>query len=288
MPAPAYPLHPNLKHSETHVLPSLPKSTWSEADGLRPSVTDLMSPKKREKRQRSPPSNTPPTDPATETVFLGRDGLGAYIADPASFHSSRVVYHTENFVVINDLFPKSSIHLLLLPRNPSRQLLHPFNAFDGSDAEFLASVKEETRKLRILAAKELKRRFGKYSKTQQARDEAMQEPITSWPEGRDWDKEIISGIHAGPSMNHLHVHVMSREMHSECMRHRKHYNSFQTPFLIDVEEFPLEEGDDRRHSGREGYLNRDLVCWRCGKGFGNKFARLKEHLDEEFEAWKAE
>ena len=172
-------------------------------------------------------------------------------------------------------------------------------------------MKEETRKLRVLAAKELKRRFGKYSQTEQAREEAMREKEEAMrekeetmkekeetmkekeeegpdTEGRDWEKEIISGIHAAPSMNHLHVHVLSREMHSECMRHRKHYNSFQTPFLIDVDDFPLEEGDVRRRPGKEGFLDRDLVCWRCGKGFGNKFAKLKEHLEQEFEAWRAE
>jgi aprataxin len=35
-------------------------------------------------------------------------------------------------------------------------------------------------------------------------------------------------------------------------------------------------------------LKKDLVCWRCGKGFGGRFAELKRHLEEEFEAWRAE
>ena len=89
-------------------------------------------------------------------------------------------------------------------------------------------------------------------------------------------------------MNHLHVHILSVDRHSECMRHRKHYNSFATPFLIDVEDFPLNKHDPRRHAGRERYLERDLVCWRCQRNFRNKFAKLKEHLEEEFEVWKKE
>ena len=72
------------------------------------------------------------------------------------------------------------------------------------------------------------------------------------------------------------------------MRHRKHYNSFATPFLIDVEDFPLEKEGPRRHAGREGYLERDLACWKCQKNFRNKFAKLKAHLEEEFEVWKKE
>ena len=248
-----------------------------------------MSPKKTSQSRRPPSPHVRKAEHSTtKTVFLGRDGLGAYIADPASFPSSRIVYHTEKFVVINDLFPKSSLHLLLLPRNPSKQLLHPFVAL--SDTEFLSEVQAEVRKLRLLASKELKRRFGRDSKKEQAREAAMEENEgkSNWPDGRTWEKEIISGIHAGPSMNHLHIHVLSVDRRSECMRHRKHYNSFSTPFLIDVEEFPLADDDPRRHPGREGYLNQDLKCWRCGKNFGNAFKRLKEHLEEEFLAWKGE
>jgi len=167
-------------------------------------------------------------------------------------------------------------------------LLHPFEALE--DAEFLSKVQEQVKRFRILAAKELKRRLGKFSTSEEAREEALDrnnasEPVPV-PEGRDWDAEIVAGIHAGPSMNHLHVHILSRDRYSECLRHRKHYNSFSTPFFIPVEDFPLRPADERRHPGREGYMRRELRCWRCGKGFGNGFKRLKEHLGEEFEVWK--
>ena len=89
-------------------------------------------------------------------------------------------------------------------------------------------------------------------------------------------------------MTHLHIHVLSRDRVSECMKRKKHYNSFNTPFLIDVADFPLAEDDVRRHPGKEGYLDRPLVCWRCGKNFRNGFAKLKRHLEEELEVWKRE
>ncbi|KAF6845364.1 HIT domain-containing protein [Colletotrichum musicola] len=220
-----------------------------------------------------------------------RDGLGVYIEDPASFPASRVIYHNDDFVAINDLYPKASIHTLLLPRSPAHSLLHPFEAFD--DPEFLAKVQEEVLRLKNLVAKELQRRFARGSKAEGAREAVLDGRVEAeggeLPKGRDWHAEIITGIHAHPSMNHLHVHVLSREMHSECLKHRKHYNSFNTPFLIDVADFPLAEDDPRRHPGHEGYLmKRDLVCWRCNKNFGNQFARLKEHLDAEFVEWKKE
>lgn len=146
------------------------------------------------------------------------------------------------------------------------------------------------RELRVLVAKELKRTYGRFSALEKAREAALEAGTEGdkVPAGRDWSKDVMSGIHAHPSMNHLHVHVLSRDRYSECMRHRKHYNSFATPFLIDIEDFPLSKGDVRRHPGGEGYLQRDLKCWRCGKNFKNKFKALKDHLEEEFEEWKKE
>ena len=119
--------------------------------------------------------------------------------------------------------------------------------------------------------------------------ESAPAPGGDLPPGRDWSKSIISGVHLSPSMNHLHIHILSTDRFSPCMKHRKHYNSFNTPFLIPVEDFPLGEGDERLKKGvGRTYLESELRCWRCGKGFGNRFARLKEHLEEEFDKWKRE
>lgn len=253
-------------------------------------VTTLMSPKK----VKPPPAPSPevaPRHPATTaTTFLGRKGLGAYIASPEPFPPSRVISYSEKFVVINDLYPKSSVHLLLLSRDPAKTLLHPFDAL--GDKDFLAEVQSEVSKLRTLVAKDLRRRYGRFSVQDKAREQAMEaDSLPSeeqLPLGRDWSKEVVSGVHAHPSMSHLHIHILSVDRESDCMRHRKHYNSFATPFLIPIEDFPLPPNDRRRHPGREGYLHSDLKCWRCGKNFGSKFARLKDHLAEEFETWKSE
>lgn len=248
-----------------------------------------MSPKKpKEPHEKS--TKTPKSVRSSQaTTFLGRDGLGAYISSPAAFPTSRVIDHNERFVVINDLYPKSSVHLLLLPRDPAKTILHPFEAFE--DTSFLVDVQIEVKRLRELVAKELRHRFGKFSIRDKAREAAMdQEPMPAeedLPPGRDWSKEVVSGVHAHPSMNHLHVHIISKDRVNECMRHRKHYNSFATNFFVPIEDLPLDARDKRRHPGREGYLAGDLICWRCGKNFRNKFGQLKEHLAEEFEVWKS-
>jgi aprataxin len=246
-----------------------------------------MSSKRKASPSSSPSSSKKPH--ASNPLFDRRSGLGAYIVAPDKYEASRVIFYNDNVVAINDLYPKSSVHCLLLPRAEKYQLMHPFDAFE--DADFLATVRVEAAKLKSLVGKELRRKYGKFSKQEEAREAVLNGDIEladgeALPSGRDWEAEVKVGIHAHPSMNHLHVHVMSTDRYSESLKHRKHYNSFATPFFVELDAFPLEEDDRRRHPGREGYLNSDMKCWRCGQNFGNKFARLKEHLALEFEAWK--
>ncbi|KAK4541044.1 hypothetical protein LTR36_008413 [Oleoguttula mirabilis] len=242
------------------------------------AFTELLKPKK--------PKPTPKADEKTaRTVFAGRDGLAAYTTDPASFPQSRVVYYNEKFVVINDLFPKASVHLLILPRDTTKNVLRPQDAFD--DPAFLAECREEEKKVRAIVASELRRKFGAHSTSDKPRLAALEsdDPPATLPPGRDWDKEIMSGIHANPSMTHLHIHVLSRDMVSECMKKRNHYLSFTTNFLVNLGHFPLAEDDYRRHYGR---FPEDMFCWRCGRNYENKMAKLTAHLEEEFETWKRE
>ncbi|KAI9930378.1 hypothetical protein ASPWEDRAFT_171004 [Aspergillus wentii DTO 134E9] len=258
-------------------------NTLPEKPEKRDAFSELLSPKNKQQKH----ADDGPSKKSSKRAIGGvRDGLGVYIAKPESFPPNVVVYHNDDFVAIHDMFPKSTLHLLLLPRDPLKTRLHPFDAFE--DPEFLRKVKAEVKKLRTLAAGELRRKYGKDSAQDKERQEALdaEPPLDELPRGRDWEQEIMCGIHAHPSMNHLHVHVMSVDRYSGRLKHRKHYNSFSTPFFVNIEDFPLAEDDVRRHPGREGYLQRDFICWRCGEDFGNKFTSLKEHLEKEFNEWK--
>lgn len=270
----------------------------------KPKQEDMgQSSSKSHKRRASSPGQAAPSSSSTgastkkkQRSFKGRDGLGAYIADPAAFPASQVIYYNDDFVAIRDLFPKSAVHCLLLPRH----LAPDIEMFDAARADpaFLAAVRTEAAKLKTLVAKELERKFGRESQSSALRqlvldgDNNLGE-AEGWkegdplPPGRDWEKEVKVGLHSNPSMSHCHIHVLSRDMSSECLKHKKHYNSFNTEFFVDLADFPLGEAEERarKHSN---WSNRDLVCWRCGKNFTNKFQQLKEHLAQEFEAWKRE
>jgi aprataxin len=151
--------------------------------------------------------------------------------------------------------------------------------------------------IRQLAASELRRQFGHLSASdapyQTAREALMSAPSpptseqeAALPPGRDWLSEIVVGVHTHPSMSHLHIHIFSRDMLSPCLKHKKHYLSFNSSFLVQLDEFPLDEGSERFAPG--DWPTWDMRCWRCGQNFKNKFAKLKEHLEEEFDAWKKE
>jgi aprataxin len=196
-----------------------------------------------------------------------RYGLGEYLLDPANHPG--VLGYNDDFVVIKDRYPKATIHLLILPRDPVKQRQHPAEAFQ--DTTFLSKLKEEASKWRTLAGKELAR--------------TLCPPTVSIPD-RDWGAEIKVGIHSAPSMHHLHIHVISRDMHSPCLRHSKHYNSFNTPFFVELDEFPLTEEEVVARSKK--WHKGNMICWRCQRDFENKFTAIKQHLETEFEEWKEE
>lgn len=274
---------------ETTVEP--PEDAASEPPSKKPrnAFTELMSakptpspPKMARQIRTQNPTNL--RDPA--------NGLYPYIADPAAFPKV-VVRYNDNFVLMRDNWPKSVVHLLLLPRQPDKYVLHAHEAL--RDAEFLARYRAEAEECKKLAASELSRLISPFSVQQRKRIQAMEAddppPPDELPPGRDFAKDIRMGFHAHPSMNHLHLHIISRDMYSPCMKHRKHYNSFNTDFFLPLDDFPLAEDDIRRtipYQNANIGVGKDFICWHCDKNFGNKFTQLKAHLAEVFEQWKRE
>lgn len=248
------------------------------------------------------PKAKPAPEPSISygNFFNSRMGLGVYLDHPETFPPSVVISYDDDFVIIHDKFPKASVHTLVLPRSSEVYMKHPIDALE--DPVLLEKVKVQVQKVKTLVAAELQRRFGKFSAIEAPRQAVLNGEVddgaqseaggeakgqtSEIPPGRDWLDEVKCGIHAVPSMSHLHIHVLSREMHSPALKHKKHYNSFNTPFLVDVDDFPLPADDPRRNTREAGYLHFDLKCWRCGRNFKNQFKQLKEHLDVEFDHWK--
>ena len=258
------------------------------------AFSELMMPKVK-KAPKKPAKTTTKKDvilppvPGMYHPGNSRDGLYPYIAAPES--QGRVILHDPSFVLIQDKYPKATVHLLLLPRDLEKTTLDPRIAL-STDEPFLQSVREEAEKAAQLASKELARLLGPKSRTENLRLLAIEQdnPPEQLPAGRDWRSAIKVGIHAHPSMSHLHIHIISVDMHSECMLHRNHYNSFNTDFLIPLDAFPLPQDSRlRQREYQNAEISSDFKCWRCGENFGNRFSKLKQHIDdEEFPAWSTE
>lgn len=173
---------------------------------------------------------TPKPQPKkTKYSDIIKNGLGAYLDRPETFPPSQVIGFNENAVYIWDLYPKGSVHAIILPRDIEKRDMNPYDAF--SDKKFLNEMNIEAQKLKTLVAKELKRMYGKYSEADKKRVEYEKRLANGEvkegeevPEGRDWEAEVKVGFHSRPSMNHLHIHVMSRDCHSPCIKKGQHYS----------------------------------------------------------------
>lgn len=89
------------------------------------------------------------------------------------------------------------------------------------------------------------------------------------------------GFHAVPSMQLLHLHVMSNDHDSVCLKHRKHWNSFTTEFFMppkDILKQLEEEGNvkiDKQYY--EELLKKGLACHLC-KEKPKNMPTLKKHI----------
>jgi aprataxin len=113
------------------------------------------------------------------------------------------------------------------------------------------------------------------------------DPPDELPPGRDWLKDVRIGVHGYPSMNHMHIHIMSRDSNSSSVTKATHYNSFNTRFFVPLEDFPLKPDDDRWQPDElKRIKGGDMICWKCGKNYGRSFVKLKAHLYSEYREWR--
>ncbi|KAF4672275.1 aprataxin-like protein [Perkinsus chesapeaki] len=188
--------------------------------------------------------------PKGPTGGMWRRALYDLIDHPGKYASSIFHKSKEGFTTVYDGFPKSTVHLLVLP---DRTLKGPQQL--TKDGEFGIPF--------------LRRLHG----------------YCDWLVNELQKQEHIGklgfkcGIHAVPSLEPFHVHIISGDMKSDRIKHKKHWNSFTTPFFVElneVESILQIEGSLRSILARESHLKDDLVCNICGENFG-RFLKFKEH-----------
>lgn len=197
-----------------------------------------------------------------------RFALKPFIDYPERY-PKEVLFFDSNVSIIWDKYPKSSIHLLILPRDLKMTRLTPIKAFD--DLKFKESLEMYINMAIELVEKEFKKKWKSKSNDDEDDDE-------------DNNRINIKVLcHAIPSLNNLHIHVLTDDFYSPCLKNKKHFNSFQEPFGIKFENFPIGSQDEIKDPTFAEHKLRDGLNWR-GKNYGPRFAKLKTDLNSDFES----
>ncbi|XP_030277906.1 aprataxin isoform X1 [Sparus aurata] len=171
-------------------------------------------------------------------------GLKASMQDP-----KMQVYKDDKVVIIKDKYPKARYHWLVLPW----QSISSLKALREEHCDLLKHMQEVGDRM------------------------VLQCPDAS-------SLRFRSGYHAIPSMSHVHLHVISQDFDSPCLKNKKHWNSFTTDYFIeshDVIEMLERDGRVSVKDGTSELLKLPLRCHVCRRELPT-IPALKEHLKSHF------
>ncbi|RXG61025.1 Aprataxin [Armadillidium vulgare] len=155
-----------------------------------------------------------------------------------------LVEKDEKIVIIKDKYPKAKYHFLVLPQ----ECIPDLKSLNSSHLKLLKYMHKKGENL------------------------AAQYP----------GSEFRFGYHAIPSMSQIHLHVISQDFNSPCLKTKKHWNSFTTSYFIDSDmliQQLKEKGNVKSLSEANGkqLLSEPLKCHKCDFVPKN-MPNLKEHL----------
>jgi aprataxin len=202
-----------------------------------------------------------------------------YLRNPSKYETS-IVYNDENCIIIKDVYPKSSFHFLLLAKetflsrrsvaelvptdlDKLKTLHDTAKAFTQQLLKILSGVEEEVRKVEIRPL--------------------FQNELREKKETKNSIGEFKFGYHIVPSLYPLHLHIITDDYNSTCLKTKSHWNSFVTDYFVPIERIEqclssgkeFREFIDEAHS--EELLKIPLKCHKCSTRFAN-FPLLKTHL----------
>ena len=201
-----------------------------------------------------PPPSIPayrhPGPPPQSTGWQG--GLTQYLQHAAALKPF-VFLETPSWMVIYDGYPKAKVHLLLLPKPSYLPVNGP------------ADLRRDPHEARLLRLHAEGRRI-------QAKLEADMPGL-----------RFRLGYHSIPSLQPLHLHLISEDFHSPALKTKKHWQSFTSAFFLDaaqVEAMLREQGRVTVDKVKaEALLKEPLRCHGCG-GEQKNMPTLKQHLTQ--------
>lgn len=198
------------------------------------------------KRAFSGASEAPPAAKRKPTAASGHwsTQLLASMQDP-----EKVVKSDEMTVTIKDAYPKAVHHYLVLPKENIANL----RSLNTSHIKLLRHM------LRC--------------------GEQLEEELKS----KNPSLRFRHGYHAVPSMARLHMHVISQDFDSACLKTKKHWNSFTSEFFKDAKDIiRILETNGKIDLDKEKYealLKLPLKCHVCHAELPN-MPKLKAHIQK--------
>ena len=194
----------------------------------------------------------------------GNDVKSSFLSLESSMNDKTLqVFKNDSFVCIRDKYPKSKIHLLLIPLLSKRMTKVENLIQIPNSIDFLHQIRNTTNEI-INSSDNLK------------------------------NSKLIIGFHAVQSMSPLHMHIISDDFKSDCLKNKKHWNSFTTNYFIRLEDlinhleidldnlkkdYFIEDKFNLRNRGKlDDFLKSDLKCNKCGSSMKN-IPNLKNHLN---------
>lgn len=205
------------------------------------------------KRMRAECSTATATSSDNRPKWTGFDKniLYQYLRHPED-HADWIVLSNESCTVIKDAYPKAETHFLVIPNESFLDIL-------------------EVRQLTP----------SHYEKVCLLHSIARQ--VAAERESKDGLKFNI-GYHGIPSLNPLHIHIVSDDFDSPSLKHKKHWNSFTSDYFVPIGlvESWLSSGktaDSQLHSVDEfnAMLTLLLKCNHCKAEMKN-IPTLKKHI----------
>ena len=226
-----------------------------------------------------------PGKPSRTAAAIGgkwQDALQVYLKEdddkgksplPPSLQDN-VYYQDENCVVIYDGYPKARMHLLLLHR--------------GLEKISTTERRQNSGKIRSIADLRRELHYPQIQKCHATTRKLIHHLTTEYHNlyqdstSVEQSELFRMGYHAVPSMDDLHLHIISTDLDSPCLKNKKHYNSFTTSFFVNadqVEQELLQTGSIHpiNVQKEEDKLKQPLRCFKCGQAQRN-LPTLKQHL----------
>lgn len=194
-----------------------------------------------------PSSSHPALLPPPSASALSCSSFSAYPLlgprETKQANGSCVLYRDEVCVLVNDAFPKSTVHCLLLPLDTTLTCLNDLHYAPTSVSEMVSPTEASKGSFATVSSRmpgsagsrpvwERPRNHVELLEHMSRVADAYVQFLKRHDPAHFAKRRFITGFHGLPSLPQLHMHLLSMDLESPCLKNKKHYNSFATYFFL--------------------------------------------------------